>query len=68
MANTLHPHKPSRTATWHAPKRNKRANMAQVSSPERSRFTQYLPNVKLHLDNVKKNILVKFDHYFICES
>ncbi|KAH3862736.1 hypothetical protein DPMN_025709 [Dreissena polymorpha] len=29
-------------------------------------FIQSLPNVKLDLDIVKTNIMVKFHHYFIC--
>ncbi|KAH3874925.1 hypothetical protein DPMN_038182 [Dreissena polymorpha] len=48
--------------------KNKRAKMALDRSPERSRFIQSLPNVKLDLDIVQTNILVKFHHYFICES
>ena len=42
--------------------------MALVRSPERSRFIQSLHNVKLDLDIVQTNILVKFHHNFICES
>ncbi|KAH3734701.1 hypothetical protein DPMN_041145 [Dreissena polymorpha] len=41
---------------------NKRATMALVRSPERSRFIKSLPNVKLDLDIVQTNTLVKFHH------
>ncbi|KAH3735572.1 hypothetical protein DPMN_042108 [Dreissena polymorpha] len=37
--------------------------MALFRSPERCRFIQSLPNVKLDQDIVQTNILVKFHHY-----